>query len=86
MDKWWCSQLKSVIEGEAIWKVEVIHSFIFGPVEFKSAVGNPGFLEDKIPIFHSVSITASLFYSSAATSITIFSTVFLHKGMCFRIS
>lgn len=61
-------------------------SFIFGPVEFKSPVGNLDFLEDKIPIFHSVSITASLFYSSAATSIAIFSTVFLHKCMRFRIS
>lgn len=55
-------------------------SFIFGHAEFESAVGNPGcFPEDKIPIFHSVSITTSLFCSPAAISIATFSTVFLHK-------
>lgn len=28
MGDWCCSQLKSVLEGEAIWKVQMIHEFL----------------------------------------------------------
>ena len=57
-------------------------SLIFVCVEFESTMGNSGFPEDQILIFHSVSITASLFCSPAVISIATFSTVFLHKGVC----